>query len=324
MAIAHAVRPASPQTPKVGCGNNNSNNNNRASSRSPPPAPGRASRRLPALLRAIQNHSEAEVSSALCELGLQGRSMRDSYQLDAFEPPLCLAAACGHNSKVFQLLLEHGADVNMTNQRGQTALSILCQAPHHSLAPDGLCFAFPALNNNNNPFGCLMAPKPDSTPVWDDESFAAMVSWPLVLSPFGLLAPQTNNNSNNSKSNKDEASVLRSASILLAAGAILELPLAALARANARPALARLLECYEASQAYFVLSRAGKNSNNNKNSNSNNNSNSKKQHLGGLSSSLIQMVCVFLAPVGSGSRLRQIAENQHHSLNSTISQLPAW
>jgi len=119
-----------------------------------------------------------------------------------------------------------------------------------------------------------MAPKPDSTPVWDDESFAAMVSWPLVLSPFGLLAPQTNN-SNNSKSNKDEASVLRSASILLAAGAILELPLAALARANARPALARLLECYEASQAYFVLSRAGKNSNN-KNSNSNNNNKKKK------------------------------------------------
>ncbi|CAE8659599.1 unnamed protein product, partial [Polarella glacialis] len=124
MAVVHMVRPSSPLP--------SSTRIRRTDSVSPPPAPRRE--RLPPLLKAIQRGGgKAEVLAALTELQLQAATALGGVLLrpfvffnPAFEPPLCLAARCGHDSEVLRTLLEHGADVNEENKFGQTALSILC------------------------------------------------------------------------------------------------------------------------------------------------------------------------------------------------------
>ncbi|CAE8625332.1 unnamed protein product, partial [Polarella glacialis] len=124
MAVVHMVRPSSPLP--------SSTRIRRTNSVSPPPAPRRE--RLPPLLKAIQRGGgKAEVLAALTELQLQAATALGGVLLwpfvffnPAFEPPLCLAARCGHDSEVLRTLLEHGADVNEENKFGQTALSILC------------------------------------------------------------------------------------------------------------------------------------------------------------------------------------------------------
>lgn len=93
------------------------------SSLNPPPA---HKSRKPVLLQEIEMGSVRRVQ----ELLAAGNS---SLINPGFEPTLCCAARCGAYPEMFRLLLRHGADVNETNESGNTALDLLC-APSEPLS----------------------------------------------------------------------------------------------------------------------------------------------------------------------------------------------
>jgi hypothetical protein len=58
-------------------------------------------------------------------LGKDAQAAMDMYLDSGFEPPLCAAARLGCEERVFEILLDHGLDVNATDTRGRAPLAIL-------------------------------------------------------------------------------------------------------------------------------------------------------------------------------------------------------
>lgn len=54
---------------------------------------------------------------------------QDPFFDDRFEPPLCAAVRCHCGGPVVRMLLDHGADPNITDARNRSPLSLLCAIP---------------------------------------------------------------------------------------------------------------------------------------------------------------------------------------------------
>lgn len=95
---------------------------------SPPPAPRRLLQGTgSSLLVALRSNSVEAVQKALDE---DPQAARSPILDEGFVgPPLCVALSLGCGSAIVALLLSRGADVNVTDSRGRSPLSILCSRP---------------------------------------------------------------------------------------------------------------------------------------------------------------------------------------------------
>lgn len=90
----------------------------------PPGAPGRGETFVAPLFRALRHGSFKDVQSAL-------EWEPDAAFLPMYnaEPPLCCSVRLGCSEKIVQLLLQHGARVDIGDGRGQTPLMLLSSVP---------------------------------------------------------------------------------------------------------------------------------------------------------------------------------------------------
>eukprot|EP00930_Biecheleria_cincta_P062316 TRINITY_DN477_c0_g1_i1.p1 TRINITY_DN477_c0_g1~~TRINITY_DN477_c0_g1_i1.p1 ORF type:complete len:333 (+),score=58.16 TRINITY_DN477_c0_g1_i1:190-1188(+) len=92
----------------------------------PPGAPSRGKPFVAALFRALRHGSFEDVQTAL-------EFEPDAAFLPMFEcntePPLCYSVRLGCSEKIIQLLLQHGACVDVEDGRGQTPLMLLSSMP---------------------------------------------------------------------------------------------------------------------------------------------------------------------------------------------------
>jgi len=103
----------------------------RSAVETPPPKPQQMARPVPRLMLALHGNDLEEVREAL-------RQDADAATLPfwdhALEPPMCFAVRQKCNAKIVSLLLQHGADPEMTNIHGWSAVDILTSmgSKHHS------------------------------------------------------------------------------------------------------------------------------------------------------------------------------------------------
>jgi hypothetical protein len=75
------------------------------------------------------------------------------------EPPLCFAVRIGCDSRIVQLLLEHGADIRLEDVHGQTALEVLHMTTSTNdwhMAPEWSLDS--QLESTSSPWGFLTPP----------------------------------------------------------------------------------------------------------------------------------------------------------------------
>lgn len=88
----------------------------------PPPAPGRADCEMPKLMKGIVTNSITLVREAIEE---DFRAASFPFWSHNIEPPLCLAVRKQCKAEIISFLLEHGADKDARNVKGQCPADML-------------------------------------------------------------------------------------------------------------------------------------------------------------------------------------------------------
>jgi hypothetical protein len=228
----------------------------REKSLEPPPAPGGRKNDTP-LLKAVRRGNIQEVAAILKK---DPELARDRV----VEPPLCCAVRHQTLSKeMLQLLLQHGSEVNAVSYTGDTCLHTLCNSLQKNFTPlTGFGQLFSEDVNVDKGlsswdyFGAFMNELSQMMPPPMPMQLGIL---PDVLPTNGFLfeLPCSGGVFLGSMQEQAHKKPILVATMLLAAGAK---PLetikghpAQLAREAGHQNLARLIECYEAAQAYFVL-----------------------------------------------------------------------